>query len=88
MLRQSQPQAVLVYTNPLDHRKVVEACARHGVHVMMEKPLAVSMEDARAIERTAKRASIHVLVNYETTWYRSNRAAYDLVHEKGIGEKN
>jgi len=86
MLRQSQPQAVVVYTNTMDHRKVVEACARHGVHVMMEKPLAVSMEDARAIERTAKRASIHVLVNYETTWYRSNRAAYDLVHEKGIGE--
>jgi predicted dehydrogenase len=25
-------------------------------------------------------------VNYETTWYRSNRAAYDLVHEKAIGD--
>jgi predicted dehydrogenase len=25
-------------------------------------------------------------VNYETTWYRSNQAAYDLVHENAIGE--
>ena len=86
LLQQTQPQAVLVYTNTLDHRKVVETCARHGVHVMMEKPLAVSVEDARAIERTAKRSGIQVLVNYETTWYRSNRAAFDMVHDKGIGE--
>jgi predicted dehydrogenase len=53
---------------------------------MVEKPLAVSMEDALAIEHAAKQGRIHVLVNYETTWYRSNRAAYDLVHEKAIGE--
>ncbi len=86
MLQQTRPQAVLVYTNTLDHRKVIEACARRGIHVMVEKPLAVSMEDARAIEHAAKQGRIHVLVNYETTWYRSNRAAYDLVHEQAIGE--
>ncbi len=86
MLQQTRPQAVLVYTNTLDHRKVIEVCARRGIHVMVEKPLAVSMEDARAIERAAKQGGIHVLVNYETTWYRSNQAAYDLVHEKAIGE--
>ena len=27
-----------------------------------------------------------MVVNYETTWYRSNRAAYDLVHEGGLGD--
>ncbi len=86
LLQQTRPQAVLVYTNTLDHRKVIEACARRGIHVMVEKPLAVSMEDARAIEHAAKQGRIHVLVNYETTWYRSNQAAYDLVHEKAIGE--
>jgi predicted dehydrogenase len=85
MLEKAKPQAVLVYTNTYDHRSVVEACARHGVPVMMEKPLAVSMEDARAIEAAAERGKIQVLVNYETTWYRSNRAAYDLVHENAIG---
>jgi len=53
---------------------------------MMEKPLAVSVEDARAIERAAKQGKIRVMVNYETTWYRSNRAAYDLVHERAMGE--
>ena len=86
MLRKTHPQAVLAYTNTYDHRRVVEICARYSVPVMMEKPLAVSLEDARAIEKAARAAKIRVLVNYETTWYRSNQAAYDLVHENAIGE--
>lgn len=86
MLVKAHPQAVLVYTNTYDHLSVVETCARHGVHVMMEKPLAVSLEDAQAIEKAATAASIHVLVNYETSWYRSNHAVYDLVHEGTLGD--
>jgi len=86
MLQKTQPQAVLAYTSTYDHRRVVEICARHGVPVMMEKPLAASAEDAHAIEKAARQAKIQVLVNYETTWYRSNHAAYDLVRQKAIGE--
>jgi predicted dehydrogenase len=86
MLKATHPQAILAYTNTYDHRRVVEICARYGVPVMMEKPLAVSLEDARAIEKAARTGKIQVLVNYETTWYRSNQAAYDLVHENDIGE--
>jgi predicted dehydrogenase len=84
-LAKTHPDAVLAYTNTFDHRRVVEICARHGVHVMMEKPLAVSTEDAHAIETAAREGKIHVLVNYETTWYRSNRAAYDRLHDGSIG---
>jgi len=86
MIDETKPQAVLVYTNTFDHRSIVEACARHGVPVMMEKPLAVSLKDARAMQAAAQRGKIQVLVNYETTWYRSNRAAYDLVQENSLGE--
>src|SRR6266850_6287372 len=86
MLKATHPQAVLAYTNTYDHRRVVEICARYGVTVMMEKPLAVSLEDARAIEKAAREGKIQVLVNYETTWYRSNQAAYDLAHENAMGE--
>lgn len=86
MIAKTHPQAVLVYTNTFDHRRVVEACSRLGVHVMMEKPLAVSYEDALAIAKAAEAGKIHVLVNYETSWYRSNHAAYDLVHEGAIGD--
>jgi len=86
MIAKTYPQAVLAYTNTYDHRRVVEIAARHGVHVMMEKPLAVSLDDALAIEKAAHAAKIHVLVNYETSWYPSNHAAYDLVHTGALGE--
>ena len=86
MIAKVHPQAVLVYTNTYDHRRVVEVCARHGVHVMMEKPLAVSLEDALSMQKAAYAGKIHVLVNYETSWYRSNHAAYDLVHDGSLGE--
>jgi predicted dehydrogenase len=85
MLERTHPQAALVYSNTRDHRQAVEICARHGVPVMMEKPLAVSIDDARAIETAAHQGHIQVLVNYETTWYSSNRAAYDLVHQNALG---
>lgn len=86
MLVKAHPQAVLVYTNTYDHRAVVETCARHGVHVIMEKPLAVSLQDALAIQKAAQADKIHVLVNYETSWYPSNHAAYDLLHSGALGE--
>src|ERR1700693_6156198 len=85
-LQKTHPHAVLAYSNTYDHRQVVEICARHGIPVMMEKPLAVSAEDAHAIADAARKGKIQVLVNYETPWYRSNHAAYDMVHQGAIGD--
>jgi predicted dehydrogenase len=84
MLDSIKPQAVAVFTSTFDHRRAVEACAARGIHVMMEKPLAVSMEQARAIEAAATKGRIHVIVNYETTWYPGNHAAFELVHDKKV----
>jgi predicted dehydrogenase len=86
MLRTTKPQAILVYSNTFDHRKIVELCAKHHIPVMMEKPLAVSLQDAHAIERAAREAQIQVLVNYETSWYPSNHAVFGTVHAGAIGD--
>ena len=86
LVRTLHPQAVLGYTATFDHRKVVEVCARYGISVMVEKPLATTYQDAEAIARVARAAKIQVLVNYETSWYPSNHAAYDLLHSGAIGE--
>ena len=80
-------RAVAVCSSTFDHRKIVEACAARGVEVMMEKPLAVSMADARAIAAAAKKSGIRVIVNYETTWYPTTQEARRLVREEhAIGE--
>jgi len=74
-------QAVATFTSTFEHEAVVEACAAHGVDVMMEKPLATNMKQARAIQAAAKQGGIQVFVNYETTWYPGNTAAYKMVHD-------
>jgi predicted dehydrogenase len=54
---------------------------------MMEKPLAVSLADARAIAVAARNGGIQVIVNYETTWYPGNQNAYAIVHDQhAIGD--
>ncbi|MBS1821596.1 MAG: Gfo/Idh/MocA family oxidoreductase [Acidobacteria bacterium] len=85
-LNATHPDAVLVYTTILDHRKVIEAAARHGVSSMVEKPLSTTLEDALAIRSAARRYKVHVLVNYETTWYSSNAEAFRLIDEKKLGD--
>jgi predicted dehydrogenase len=85
LIEAKHPQAVLVYTSISDHRKVIETAARYGVSVMVEKPLTISLEDALAIRRVAREHHIQVLVNYETTWYASNQAAYDEVASGELG---
>ena len=86
MIERARPDAVLVYTSIAEHRHAIEIAAQYGVSVMVEKPLTISLEDAKAIRRIAREKKIHVLVNYETTWYPSNRAAYDEVRDSRIGE--
>jgi predicted dehydrogenase len=86
MIAARHPQALLVYTSIGDHRKVIEAAAQHGLSVMVEKPLTISLDDALAIRRAAREHHIQVLVNYETTWYASNKEAYDEVRQGKLGE--
>lgn len=85
MLEATDLDAVVVFTNTFEHRRVVEEAAPHGVDVMVEKPLAVNMEHARAMQDAAENNDIDVLVNYETTWYPSTRRARALVRKDRLG---
>jgi predicted dehydrogenase len=86
MVAAQKPQALLVFTSISGHRKAIEAGAKHHLTVMVEKPLTMTLADALAIRETARKANIQVLVNYETTWYASNKAAYDLVQQGKLGD--
>lgn len=87
LLAATNIQAVATFTSTWEHREVVEKCAQRGIHVMMEKPLAVSMDHAKAIQAAAEAGKIQVVVNYETTWYPSVQGAFKLVSgHHAIGE--
>lgn len=78
--------AVCAFGTIYDHLSVVETFAPLGIHVMVEKPLAVSLDHAKKMEVLAKKYQIHLLTNYETTWYPTNHLAYDLVKQDSIGD--
>jgi len=85
LLARAQPEAVAAFTTTADHVAVVKTAAARRVHVMMEKPLAVSNADAQTIARAAAESGIHVIVNYETTWYPSLVEAYRVMKTERAG---
>jgi len=50
----AEPQLVLNLTNPGSHADVTRACLDAGHHVFSEKPLVLSMKDARALHGLAR----------------------------------
>lgn len=87
MLDAKKPEAVTVFTTIYDHLRVTEICAKRGIHIMVEKPLAVSLKHAKKMETLAKTHNIELLTNYETTWYGSNHKAYQMAITEGkIGD--
>lgn len=87
MLDSVKPQAVATFTDTFAHAGVVEACAPRLIPVMMEKPLAVDLAQARAMAKASALHHTPVFVNYETTWYRSHGEIWTLAHErKALGE--
>jgi len=82
MLDRIKPEAVATFTSTFDHAAVVEACAKRNIPVMMEKPLAVNADQAHAIQKAAAAGGIPVMVNYETTWYKSHGEIWKLIKEQ------
>ena len=81
-----KPEAVTAFNTIYGHLEVVEFFAPKGVHIMVEKPLAVSWEHAKKMANLAKKHKVHLLTNYETSWYGSNKKAHELVKkDKVIG---
>ena len=85
MISKRKPAIVLGYNAVGNHVDVVEVCAPLHIPVMVEKPLAATLEQAKRMEALADRYHVKVLVNYETTWYPSYQEAYNLVNKDSIG---
>lgn len=86
MLEKTKPEAVTAFGSIYEHLAVVQACAPRGIHVMVEKPLAVSVDHARQMQALAKKHNIQLLTNYETTWYATNHKAFDMVQQDRLGK--
>src|SRR2546427_1775139 len=83
LLADKSLHAVSVCSYPYDHAKQAVAAARVGKHLIIEKPLALSWEDCRAIEEAVKRAGVNTCVCFECR-YSSQFLATKAVIDQGL----
>ena len=63
-LLEAKPDGVIICTENNRHRPLVEMAASRGVHVLCEKPIATTLEDARAIVNACDKASVLLMTAF------------------------
>ncbi len=86
MLSARKPKAVAAFGNIFEHLQVVQKAAPLGIHVMVEKPLAINMQHASEMANLARKHGIQLLTNYETTWYPTNHKVKSVLSQGEVGE--
>jgi len=85
LLRNPGIAAVSVATPDHAHREVAVACARAGKHILVEKPLATTVEDAEAIVHAAQEAGVILMVDFHNRVNPPMVNARDAIRRGEIG---
>ena len=81
MLDEVKPEALAAFGSIYEHMAAIESAAPRGIHVMVEKPVATNMKHALRMQALAKQYNIHILTNYETSWFPTTHQTYKLVKD-------
>ena len=86
LLDRPEIDAVAIHTPPHMHLDLCRAAFAAGKHVLVDKPFATNVEDARALTAAAEKANLTAMVNYEFRYAPLRRQVEQLVKEGAIGE--
>ena len=67
------------------HRRLVEVAAEAGVHILCEKPLATTVDDARAIVSACARAGVRLMTAFPVRWSPAAEALESAVRSGALG---
>ena len=67
------------------HLDIAQQCAAHGIHVFVEKPMALTTADAQTMLETFEQAGLVLMVNHEMRRLGSSRAIKQVVDEGRLG---
>lgn len=76
---------VLVLTPASTHRPIVEAVARSGIHVLCEKPLALSLADGQAMADACRLSGVKLFYGSCYRYLPAVRKAFELIRAGAIG---
>src|SRR5262245_9787129 len=79
-------EAVAVVTPNHLHERIARAFLDHGIHVICDKPLAVSVEEARSLKDLARKSGLILAVTYNYSGYPMVRQAEAMVAAGELGE--
>lgn len=85
MLEKEELDLVIVTTEVQRHAEVVTACARKGVGVCIEKPMAMNFSQGVAMVREAEGNNSLLMVNWPVTWNGAARTMKALLDDGAIG---
>ena len=85
MLRREQPQLCAVATESGEHARIGLDVLRAGSHVIIEKPIALSMKDARALVDEADRLGLKLCACHQNRFNKSIRKIRSAVEEQRFG---
>jgi predicted dehydrogenase len=83
MLADPDIHVVSVCSYPYDHAKQVIAAAKAGKHLIIEKPLCLSLKDLRAMQKAIEQAKVKTCVCFECR-YSSQFMATKAVIDEGL----
>jgi predicted dehydrogenase len=86
LLADSALQAVVIVTPHSLHRRMVEAAARAGKHVFCEKPLALTLRDARAMVDACEHAGVVLAVGHNRRLWPSMHALKRIASSGELGQ--
>jgi len=76
----------IVCSATAEHANTVEKIAPHGLHVMVEKPFAASVADARRMISAMERSGKRLAINWPLAWVPSHVTSKRLIDEGRIGK--
>jgi glucose-fructose oxidoreductase len=85
-LTKTKADLAIVCSATAEHANSVEKIAPHGLNVMIEKPFAASVAEARRIIKAMEGTGKHLAVNWPLAWYPSHNTAKRLIDEGHIGD--
>jgi predicted dehydrogenase len=68
------------------HREYTERAAKAGVHVLCEKPMAVTDKDCQAMIAAAESGKVKLMIAYRLHFDSANLKAIEIVHSRKFGE--
>jgi predicted dehydrogenase len=67
------------------HAEITHACVEQGIHVFVEKPMALTIEEARGMAEACDKAGLTLMVGHEMRRLGSSRAMKHIIDEGRLG---